>query len=80
MHIVVDAVKKWGGADVTVAGLEETIDDVLQQMVSFAEGGESEQQRLEMTQKCEQLRRELHDIVVEVNTPKTSDSPDDCDL
>lgn len=80
MHIVVDAVKKWGGADVTVAGLDETIDDVLQQMGSFAEGGESEQQRLEMTQKCEQLRKELQEIVIEVDTPKTSDSPDDCDL
>ena len=78
MHIVVDPVKKWGGADVTVEKLQETIDDVLQQMMSFADGSESEQQRLEMTQKCELLQRELQEIVVEVDTPKTSDSPDDC--
>lgn len=80
MHIVVDAVKRWGGADVSVAGLEETIDDVLQQMVSFAEGGESQQLREEMTLKCETLKKELFEIVAEVDAPKVSDSPDDCDL
>ena len=32
MHIVVEAVKKWGGADVTVDGLKDTIEDVLSQV------------------------------------------------
>ena len=32
-HIVVQAVKSWGGADVTVAELEDTLADVLSQMV-----------------------------------------------
>lgn len=34
MHIVVEAVKQWGGADVTVEILESTIDDVIGQVLS----------------------------------------------
>ena len=38
MHIVVDAVKQWGGADVTVEALESTIADVLNQVCCYVNG------------------------------------------
>jgi len=35
MHIVVKAVEKWGGADVLPQGLEDTIEDVLAQVILY---------------------------------------------
>jgi hypothetical protein len=44
-------------------------------------GGLNDEARvLDMTAKCEVLRKELDEVVAELDLPKVSDSPDDCDM
>jgi|LauGreSuBDMM15SN_2_FD.fasta_scaffold415120_1 hypothetical protein len=69
-HIVVQAVQSWGGADVTVQDLEATIIDVLEQMTSDIESGGVNS---EIQARCADLKRELEEVVAEVDAPKVSD-------
>lgn len=69
-HIVVQAVQSWGGADVTVKDLEATIIDVLEQMTSDIESGGV---NTEIQARCADLKRELEEVVAEVDAPKVSD-------
>lgn len=77
-HIIVNAVEKWGGAEVTVDQLVETIDDVVGQMTDMASGGtgtpEDSQARDEFEAKCELLRRELFEVIQESNNNKEKDN------
>lgn len=73
-HIVVEAVKSWGGKDVRPAELEDTIADVRAQMCGF---GEDELTRGEMDTKCQVLLEELKQVVYEATLPKVSDACED---
>lgn len=81
-HIVVSAVQAWGGADVTVAELEDTIADVLSQMTGLNGGMTSEEdsgvgpEPSELEEKCTQLRIEISEVLLELETPKVSDQCD----
>ncbi len=70
-HIVVKAVHSWGGADVTVKDLEATIIDVLEQMTSdtIEIGGINS----EIQARCADLKREIEEVVAELDAPKVSD-------
>lgn len=59
-HIVVDAVEKWGGAEVTVEELEATIEDVMIQMT------EIEEEQPEFKEKCHILQREIKEVLQEL--------------
>lgn len=61
-HIVVSAVQSWGGADVTVKELQDTITDVLSQMLTSGVGEENT--LTEMEAKCALLRGELQEVCV----------------
>ena len=74
--IVVEPVKVWGGADVVVTDLEATIDDILEQM--SREGPEADA-RFDLESKCEVLRREIREVIAEVDAPKVNDIPDNCE-
>jgi len=73
-HIVVDAVQKWGGADVTVQQLQDTINDVLAQMSDI--GGE-EATLEDLESKCDILRQEIQEVLAELDTPRVSDQCED---
>ena len=77
-HIIVNAVEKWGGAEVTVDQLVETIDDVVGQMTDMATGDtgtpEDTQARDEFEAKCELLRRELFEVIQESDNNKEKDN------
>ena len=72
--IVVEPVKVWGGADVVVADLEATIDDILQQMSTDGTNGISD-----LESKCAVLRKEIREVIEEVDAPKVNDIPDNCE-
>jgi len=65
-HIVVGAVEKWGGAEVSVSELEDTIADVLSQMSGI--GGE-EHILSDLEAKCTVLRREVDEVIAELDAP-----------
>lgn len=65
-YIVVGAVEKWGGAEVTVPELEDTIADVLSQMSGI--GGE-EHILSDLEAKCTVLRREVDEVLAELDAP-----------
>lgn len=65
-YIVVGAVEKWGGAEVTVPELEDTIADVLSQMSGI--GGE-EHILSDLEAKCTVLRREVGEVMAELDAP-----------
>jgi len=69
-HIVVEAVQKWGGADVTVTQLRETITDVLAQMSGI---GGDEDTLQDLTEKGATLQQEVLEVMMELDTPKVSD-------
>jgi len=75
-HIVVAAVQSWGGADVEVQQLRETIVDVLSQMSGI---GGDQQTLAEMEFKCKTMTEELQQVVDEVDAPKVSDQCDNED-
>lgn len=73
-HIVIPAVASWGGADVDVDLLKETITDVLSQMSGI--GGDEETLQ-ELESKCSVLRFELDEVLHELTLPKVSDQCED---
>jgi hypothetical protein len=75
-HIVVAAVDKWGGADVQVEALEATIDDVLTQMLSF---NSDDMTQSELSERCEELRTDLREVIAELSAPRVSDQCDEDD-
>jgi len=72
-HIVVGAVAKWGGAEVTVPELEDTIADVLSQMSGI--GGE-EDILSDLEAKCTVLRREVGEVMAELESPVSAATTD----
>ena len=68
---MVKAVHSWGGADVTVKDLEATIIDVLEQMTSdtIESGGINS----EIQARCADLKREIEEVIAELDAPKVSD-------
>lgn len=73
-HIVIPAVASWGGADVDVDLLKDTITDVLSQMSGI--GGDEETLQ-ELESKCSVLRFELDEVLHELTLPKVSDQCED---
>lgn len=73
-HIVVQAVKSWGGADVTVAELEDTLADVLSQMQASGSTGLPHESDIETL--CANIRTDIGEVLLELETPKISDQCD----
>jgi hypothetical protein len=74
-HIVIPGVATWGGADVQVQELRDTIMDVLAQMSEI--GGDPDT-LLELEAKCSTLRLELEQVLYELTVPKVSDQVENC--
>jgi hypothetical protein len=70
---VVGAVEKWGGAEVSVSELEDTIADVLSQMSGI--GGE-EHILSDLEAKCTVLRREVDEVIAELDAPISVETTD----
>lgn len=71
-HIVVQAVESWGGPDVTIKEIQDTITDIISQM----QGGEDDI-RQEIEEKSTVLRREVEEIVAELESGVVAS--DQCD-
>lgn len=74
-HIIIPGVGAWGGADVEVDELRETITDVLAQMSEV--GGDPDTLE-ELEAKCATLRWELDSVLHELTLPPVSDQVDNC--
>lgn len=75
-HIIIPGVGTWGGADVEVDELRETITDVLAQMSEV--GGDPDTLE-ELEAKCATLRLELDEVLHELTMPPVSDQVDNCE-
>jgi hypothetical protein len=76
-HIVVAAVQNWGGADVTVAELEDAIADILSQVMTCGTIGSTMLDgEVDLETLCTQIRTEIGEVLVELETPKVSDQCD----